>query len=126
MLLQQLLFTHLPGASQTPGRICLPLQRIRPAPGCYYKEDKKQSEAAIIFSVASVHRAQQGVPLPVSLTLVQHLYLAEHTAAAVTRSLLDDLEENITIYKYPAMQTCLPYMLHDGGEYMEEVTGDWR
>lgn len=82
------------------------------------KRIKKKREAAIIFSVASVHRAQQGVPLPVSLALVQHLDLAEHTAAAVTRSLLDDLEEKITIYKYPTMQTCLPYMFHNGSIYI--------
>lgn len=55
------------------------------------------------------------VLLPVSLALVQHLYLAEDTAAAVTRSLLDDLEEKIVIYKYSTVQTGLPYMFLCGG-----------
>lgn len=47
-----------------------------------------------------------------SLALVQHLDLAEHTAAAVTWSLLDDLEENVNIYKYLPMSTRLPYRFH--------------
>lgn len=53
--------------------------------------------------MTSVHNELSGGALPVSLALVQHLYFAEDTAAAVTRSLLDDLEEKITVYKYPTM-----------------------
>lgn len=76
------------------------------------KGEKNQSEAAITFCNGSVHRGQQGVLLPVSLALVQHLYLTEDTAAAVTWSLLDDLQEKSAIYKYSTTQTCLACMFH--------------
>lgn len=38
--------------------------------------------------------------LPVTLALIEHLNLTEDSAAAVTWSFLDDLEQNITVQSH--------------------------